>query len=143
MRQFILYWGLFSLSGLSFLSGCASVPLQPGAENIFITSPPAPKNCQFMGIVGIPALDSFNWVYARNNVLHSMALNLLRNQGFALDANLIVLSNYGESGFSIPIYNNTVSGNAYYCDHLPSKAPEQLTKIDFYLHAPFAVDRDI
>jgi hypothetical protein len=141
MKQFF-YLGLLSLSVLSFISGCASVPLQPGAENVFITAPPTPKGCHYVGIVGIPALDSFNWVYARDHILNSMALNLLRNQGLALDANLIVISNYGTNGFAIPIYNNTVSGNAYFCDYLPATAPAQLTKLNFYLQTPFAVDRD-
>lgn len=99
-----------------FMSGCASLPLEPQASRVIVTHNPAPKDCKFAGQVIGNQGNLFTGVWTSNKNLEEGALNDLRNQASKLNANYVQLVNTrAGTGFDMRQTNVINVGNAYSC----------------------------
>lgn len=107
--------GLF----VSVLAGCASVPLDPGAQNVVFTTTSLPKSCQSLGQVSSTDVNGVTTSYTSHANLQMMEINTLKNQALALGANVVVLTGHrtvhGRGFARREIKTHTLTGNAYVC----------------------------
>jgi len=118
---------LYLFPALVFLSACASKPITPGAEKIFVSRTVPPKSCQFLGEVAGSQGNFWTAEFTSDLNLLTGARNEMRNQALLLGANYVVLET--ESHSSNTAYNSlggtfssVVFGNAYYCTDAEIKA---------------------
>lgn len=110
-----------------FMSGCASIPVQPQATGVITSPNPAPRVCKYIGQVVGNQGNFFTGGWTSNKNLELGAMNDLKNQASKMGANYVQLINSraGNTG-SISSYNGYVSGgmqqtnvtnigNAYSC----------------------------
>ena len=122
-------------SALGLISGCAAIPLSPGAQAVQMRFQPPAKNCKFMGYVQGAQGGFFTGGWTSNSNLQQGAANDLRNKAFAMGANYVELlgdkaqttSSYSASGAANPyassysasggtqVTNNLMNGNAFKC----------------------------
>lgn len=118
------------LSGL--LGACVSAitPMNPGAENIKVSTAAAPKvDCQFLGKIGSSHENGRDQSYTSHENLQADELNIMRNQALNLGANLMVITEhktiYGkqivakenfQGAAQVKIVDwHSMAGNAYRC----------------------------
>ena len=123
---------ILSISTLTLiLSGCASVPVEPGAARIISSPNPAPKSCKYLGQVVGNQGNFFTGGFTSNRNLEEGAMNDLRNKANRLGANYVqlVTSRAGVTGSTSGAFdrqggyisggsqqtNVTNLGNAYRC----------------------------
>lgn len=79
------------LVGVLVLSGCASIPMEPGAERIVVSPNAAPRSCKFLGQVIGNQGNFFTGAYTSNRNLEEGAMNDLKNQAHKLGGNYVQL----------------------------------------------------
>jgi hypothetical protein len=124
---------LISISALTlFISGCASIPMDPTAARVIASPNAAPKECKYVGQVVGNQGNFFTGGFTSNHNLEEGAMNDLRNKANRLGANYIqlVTSRAGVTGSTSGAFdgqgggymsgsseqtNVTNLGNAYKC----------------------------
>ena len=103
-----------------FLTGCAAIPLQPGAELIRVTNTEPGKECQFLGDVTGSQGNRVSGRITSNASLETGARNDLKNKAVALGGNVVYLISQ-RAGYSTSHSgraeqtNVTLSGSVYRC----------------------------
>lgn len=117
-----------------FVSGCSSIPLEPGANAIIASPNPAPQGCKYLGQVVGNQGNFFTGGFTSNRNMEAGAMNDLKNQANKLGANYIQIVtsragvtgsmggglNGGQNGYNYMSggseqTNVTNLGNAYRC----------------------------
>lgn len=117
------------------LYGCASVPLNPGAENVVFTTAIVPPSCQFLRQVWSYDTNGYTTAYTSHVNLQAMEINTLKNKAYKLGANVVVLTSHlttyahqRSSQESYPlVYSQSLVGGAYLC---PSNVLSTLPNVD-------------
>ncbi len=117
------------------LSGCASVPLNPGAENVVFTTAIVPPSCQFLRQVWSFDTNGYTTAYTSHVNLQAMEINTLKNKAYKLGANVVVLTSHLTT--YIPqrpsrqnyarVDSHSLVGSAYLC---PSNVFSTLPNVD-------------
>ncbi len=110
---------LLSLGILFAITGCASTPLDPGAEQVRVLKK-QPKGCKYLGEATGNQGNFFTGNYTSNANLETGARNDLKNKVFKMGGNAVVIltQRSGESyqsGGSGGQTNVVVSGTALNC----------------------------
>ena len=83
---------LLSISALTIvISGCASIPAEPGAARVISSPNAAPKQCKFVAQVVGNQGNFFTGGFTSNRNLEEGAMNDIRNKAAKLGANYIQL----------------------------------------------------
>jgi hypothetical protein len=125
-----------ALTTLLTITGCASVELESGADNVLVSPEKPPKGCKYLGQATGNQGNFFTGAYTSNKNLESGSMNDLRNQAAKKGANYIqMLTNragvtgsgssswstgsnglsVGGGSYSSQQTNVTTLGNAYHC----------------------------
>lgn len=96
----------FATLGLSILTGCSAIPLNPGAEKVQVAFRPPAKECEFLGYIQGAQGGFFSGGWTSNSNLQQGAANDVRNKAFAMGGNYVELigdksqqtSSYSASG---------------------------------------------
>jgi hypothetical protein len=96
------------------VAGCATVPLNPGAQNVQIVNAPVPKHqCQLVGFVIAKTTDSFPLDVS---TITKNEANAIRNAGQSLNANVVALSRHRTFYvYDDQQYKRVILGRAYVC----------------------------
>jgi hypothetical protein len=108
------------------LSGCASVPLDPGAQNVVFTTSKIPQTCQFLRQISSSDTNGVTTSYTSHANLQQMQINTLKNEAIHFGANVVMLTGhettYAGQGLSkqrtsryLQVQTHKLIGNAYSC----------------------------
>ncbi len=103
---------------VSVLAGCASVPLDPGAEKVVFTAITVPQSCKSLGQISSTDVNGVTTAYTSHSNLQTMEINALKNRALALGANVVVLTGHQTKyvpGSRRQVDDHTLIGNAYVC----------------------------
>ena len=117
---------LIMITSLAYLSACASKPVYPGAETIFVSRNMPAKTCQFLGEVQGSQGNFWTAEFTSDRNILSGARNEMRNQALSLGANYVRLetesNSHNTGGHSLGgTFASVVIGNAYFCPDDQSK----------------------
>lgn len=108
---------------IGFITGCATVALQPGAEHLKVIHSPAPQSCHWKGSVVSEDTNGVTQTYTSHDHLQIDEFNTLRNKAFAQGANVLVMTQhqttygkYGRRREFILLHEHRLAGQAYQCD---------------------------
>jgi hypothetical protein len=130
MLKTIFYSALLAVTIAGTVTGCASVPLDPGAENVKVVNGSVPKSCKVLGAVNSQDINGATVSVTSHENLMQMQLNSIRNQANKLGANLVLLTKhqttYGYNSVDYGPTNNEhnsnnvntheMNGQAYQCN---------------------------
>ncbi|MDX2164070.1 MAG: DUF4156 domain-containing protein [Gammaproteobacteria bacterium] len=122
----LVVMGLF----VSVLTGCASVPLNPGAEKVVFTTTDVPSACKLLGQISSTDVNGVTTSYTSHANLQTMEINSLKNRALALGANVVVLTDHETKyipGSRRQVDDHTLIGNAYVCS---ARVLNKLTSMD-------------
>lgn len=105
------------------MSGCAAVPINPGAERVRITNVEPGKECKFLGDITGNQGNFITGPFTSNENLETGARNEIKNRAFALGGNVVAIltqragqtGSYGEYGGSSQQTNVVITGNVFLC----------------------------
>ncbi|HEV2613476.1 MAG TPA: DUF4156 domain-containing protein [Gammaproteobacteria bacterium] len=103
---------------VSVLAGCASVPLDPGAEKVVFTTTSLPKACQSLGQISSTDVNGVTTSYTSHANLMTMEINALKNRARALGGNVVVLTGHHTvyvHGARRQVATHVLDGIAYVC----------------------------
>jgi hypothetical protein len=130
MQKTIFYSALLAVTIAGTVTGCASIPLDPGAESVKVISGSVPKSCKVLGAVNSQDTNGATVSVTSHENLMQMQLNSIRNQANKLGANLVLLTKhqttYGYNSVDYGPTNNEhtsnnvntheMNGQAYRCN---------------------------
>jgi hypothetical protein len=98
------------------MSGCSSIPLEPQAKRVIVSTNSPSKDCKYIGQVVGNQGNFFTGGYTPNKNLEMGAMNDLKNQASKIGANYIELvTTRAGMGSNMTQTNVTNLGNAYSC----------------------------
>lgn len=103
---------------IAFLAGCAANAVRPEAKGVeLVNEPPDLDKCKFLGEVVGSQGNWFTGDYTPNKNLVIGARNELRNEAFALGANVVYVQDMKNTNAwgSLGTTNTTAIGKAYLC----------------------------
>jgi hypothetical protein len=111
---------------VAILISCAAIKLQPGAEQVRITTN-EPQACQYLGEVTGNQGNFFTGGFTSNANLETGARNDMKNQAHKMGANTVQLltnrtgqtGSFGQGSGSVQQTNVTYTGIAYRCPSAP------------------------
>lgn len=115
---------LIAVLAAVFVSGCSSIPLEPHATKVVVSTNKPPKGCKYIGQVVGNQGNFFTGEWTSNRNLEAGAMNDMKNQTIKLGGNYVQLvttraGSTGSHGGAMQQTNVTNVGNAYVC--VPSK----------------------
>ena len=118
---------LIILALIVFLPACASKPVYPGAERIFVSQQAPPPECRFVGEVQGTQGNFWTAEFTSDRNILSGARNEMRNQALSLGANYVMVEteshSHNTAGHSLGgSFASVIIGNAYAC---PEKFPRR------------------
>ena len=105
------------------VTGCAAVPINPGAERVRLTNSEPGKECKFLGDVTGNQGNSLTGPWTSNESLETGARSDIKNKAFAMGGNVVAIltqragqtGSYGRYGGSSEQTNVVITGNIYRC----------------------------
>ena len=115
---------LITLIALFLLSACASKPVIPGAERIFVSQQEPPPECVFVGEVQGSQGNFWTAEFTSDRNLLTGARNEMRNQALGLGANYVLIETQSQSHNTADhslggTFSSVIIGNAYKCPRHP------------------------
>jgi hypothetical protein len=115
---------LMAVVAAVLVTGCSSIPLDPHASRVVVSTNKPPKGCKYIGQVVGNQGNFFTGSWTSNRNLEEGAMNDIKNQTTKLGGNYVQListraGNTGSHGGATEQTNVTNVGNAYVC--VPSK----------------------
>ena len=112
------------LGSIILLSSCASKPITPGAEKVFVSRKSPPPNCRFLGEVQGSQGNFWTAEFTSDRNILTGARNELRNQALSLGANYVVMETESNSPNTAHdslggTFASVIIGNAYLCPEEP------------------------
>lgn len=74
------------------LVGCATVPLNPGAEQVTVSLSPPPSNCRLIGPIIAYEVNGSSIMYTTHEVLDARAMNKIRNRAISVGGNYVMVT---------------------------------------------------
>lgn len=112
------------------LSGCASVPLDSGADKVIFTTATLPHSCRSLGQISSTDVNGVTSSYTSHRNMQTMEINTLKNKALSLGANVVVLTGHKTRyipGSHRQVDTHTLIGNAYVC---PAAILSELPNMD-------------
>lgn len=101
------------------VSGCASIPVRPGAEAVRVTKQEPGADCRFLGEATGSQGNVFSGAFTSNAKLEDGARNDLKNQAAVMGGNWVVLiterSAFSGSDKGVSQTSVVLSGNVFRC----------------------------
>jgi hypothetical protein len=115
MQKTIFYSALLAATIAATVTGCTTIPLDPGAENVKVINGTTPKGCKMLGAVSSQDVNGATVSVTSHENLMQMQLNSIRNQANKLGANFVSITKhqttYGYASSDYGVTNNEHTSN--------------------------------